>query len=484
MFTRRSLVCAGLGIPMLRTVLQASAACGSAECGPDDHIWLTGAIAALPPDPPPNTKIVQFAADAQDTGPNAQPLRPLWSWLLAKGNGDALTAYQQTFSAAYTKMQALPPTDQCSPTYQAWLHWVQCPGTEGSNDIHSNSGFLPWHRAYLYYFERLIQTLSQNLNFRLAVWDWENHPEVPSFYNVPALLPKFDSGCTYCRGGINIVVPPDTLTAWLQSPPAQSTTFIGKPPSDDPTATTQGTAAGDYPHGYVHDNSGWLMGDLSVAAFDPIFFAHHANIDRLWDYWCQFYRNNKDYADFFSYQQFPAGPWIFYDTKTKQYVSVKATDMLQLDGLGYSYSPPTNVKLFSSAALPGTLAGGNFTFPELETMPTPVLGDRLKTGTFSLPVTVKLAVPQGTKPGAYTLLLTVGKRKVTLGHFSISGHRHSMGAVRVFGSIMRADLDAILNTDAPRVTIKCKPSIRSLKVASFELQYPASQKDWRSFLSK
>jgi tyrosinase len=41
----------------------------------------------------------------------------------------------------------------------------------------------------------------------------------------------------------------------------------------------------DVPHNQIHDDIGGLMGDPRTAALDPIFWLHHANIDRLWDVW-------------------------------------------------------------------------------------------------------------------------------------------------------------------------------------------------------
>jgi tyrosinase len=39
------------------------------------------------------------------------------------------------------------------------------------------------------------------------------------------------------------------------------------------------------PHDLVHDGIGGLMGDPETAGYDPIFWLHHANIDRLWEVW-------------------------------------------------------------------------------------------------------------------------------------------------------------------------------------------------------
>ena len=39
------------------------------------------------------------------------------------------------------------------------------------------------------------------------------------------------------------------------------------------------------PHGAVHVDVGGLMVAFNTAALDPIFWLHHANIDRLWEVW-------------------------------------------------------------------------------------------------------------------------------------------------------------------------------------------------------
>jgi len=41
------------------------------------------------------------------------------------------------------------------------------------------------------------------------------------------------------------------------------------------------------PHDAVHGALGGLMANVDTAALDPIFWLHHANIDRLWNQWAQ-----------------------------------------------------------------------------------------------------------------------------------------------------------------------------------------------------
>ena len=48
------------------------------------------------------------------------------------------------------------------------------------------------------------------------------------------------------------------------------------------------------PHNYIHN--GFVRGDmgkLGSAALDPIFWLHHANIDRLWSVWNARGNNNS-----------------------------------------------------------------------------------------------------------------------------------------------------------------------------------------------
>src|SRR5690242_7173633 len=53
--------------------------------------------------------------------------------------------------------------------------------------VHGSWIFFPWHRAFLYYFERILGSLVGDLNnFRLPYWDWENHRSMPSAYLSPA----------------------------------------------------------------------------------------------------------------------------------------------------------------------------------------------------------------------------------------------------------------------------------------------------------
>src|SRR5262249_43952422 len=55
---------------------------------------------------------------------------------------------------------------------QANIHNNFCP--------HGNWFFLPWHRAYLYYFEQICREASGVSTFTLPYWDWTTSPRLPA----------------------------------------------------------------------------------------------------------------------------------------------------------------------------------------------------------------------------------------------------------------------------------------------------------------
>ena len=57
---------------------------------------------------------------------------------------------------------------------QANIHRNFCP--------HGNWFFLPWHRAYLHYFEDICRKLSGIEEFALPYWDWTRNPQIPAAF--------------------------------------------------------------------------------------------------------------------------------------------------------------------------------------------------------------------------------------------------------------------------------------------------------------
>ena len=74
---------------------------------------------------------------------------------------------------AICRVRDLPPNDVISWTKQVAQHCLHCVRGQPTN-IHADWNFLPWHRAFLYFLERILRKLSGHNDLRLVYWDWEN----------------------------------------------------------------------------------------------------------------------------------------------------------------------------------------------------------------------------------------------------------------------------------------------------------------------
>jgi hypothetical protein len=151
---------------------------------------------------------------------------------------------------------------------------------------HGTNQFLTWHRMYLWYFERVVQEAAGDQSLRLPYWDYESNSALPAAYR--------DS--TYVDEGGRTV--PNPLRAEARQPGLNNgMSSLSSRVTSTSNAMGAGTfdpfssALEDTPHGAVHcaivtgSCPNGLMGSIPAAAVDPIFYAHHTNIDRLYECW-------------------------------------------------------------------------------------------------------------------------------------------------------------------------------------------------------
>jgi tyrosinase len=200
---------------------------------------------------------------------------------------------------AYRKLQEISGTDNRSwifwcgihgfPNFYCW-HQGRVAGAPFPYDL-----FLPWHRAYLLYFDHV--TRDQNEDAILPWWDWTS--PLSHEIGVPAAYadPEVDGQPNPLFSGPTPDMPDD---------PARQTRRFPQDPSLLPTPedidflldltsyvdfSQQLQDVHDGIHGWTggvnpdDPNDGGDMGTIARAAFDPIFWAHHGMIDRLWYLW-------------------------------------------------------------------------------------------------------------------------------------------------------------------------------------------------------
>lgn len=153
---------------------------------------------------------------------------------------------------------------------------------------HSSWRFLPWHRLQLAWFERHVAAISGRADFALPFWDWDDDRIPDLFLNDPAFrVPGREAQ------------PGDTITRfltqndlWLNGRLTDDfATFFGRPrgardATDGNLGRRYSSGSAEWGgHNLIHGFVGGDMGRLDRSPNDPIFWMHHANIDRIWTLW-------------------------------------------------------------------------------------------------------------------------------------------------------------------------------------------------------
>lgn len=189
-------------------------------------------------------------------------------------------------SRAVAAMKALPQSDPRNWTRFADIHRNSCP--------HGNWYFLPWHRAYLVSFEEIVRELSGKADFALPYWNWTADRTFPAPFSAgdrgsnPLFHPR-----PGVANGLRLpddMVGPQVISRVMQSPDFE-TFGSSRPRGQDSAAPQWQRRAGSKtelefnPHDGIHQSIGGNMASVDLSARDPIFFLHHANVDRLWSSW-------------------------------------------------------------------------------------------------------------------------------------------------------------------------------------------------------
>ena len=256
--------------------------------------------------------------------------------------------------------------------------WAALAGIHGTNPgayhfcPHGNWYFLPWHRAYIASYERIIRDVTKNDQFALPFWDWTSDPTMPQVFLDPTTpdgkknwlyVDDQGFGQSWKRTWPNNtpmppqIVGPSVLQDILQS--ADYEEFGTSRPRGqnnlDPSWVLKRTGAQGtlerLPHNMVHNNiGGWMPSALSPR--DPIFFMHHCNLDRIWAVWNSLGNANSaealwtgmTFANFINPDGSPYSP--------------KVSDLFVPENLGYTYglSAPAATASASPTASPNLVA--------------------------------------------------------------------------------------------------------------------------------
>jgi tyrosinase len=205
-------------------------------------------------------------------------------------NAEQLTRGQlETLRGGFARLYEIP--DDRGYEYFAGIHGLPLPIS--CENAHGTPYFLPWHRAYLYFFERALRDRTPDGG--LVWWNWETPEGSASKLPGPYLRaseggksnPLYSAKVSKLaleqgrRGGL--VVSPKT-----RREPEGRTGLPSVEEVEDVLARRQFvdfSGALERLHGRVHEWVGGHMSMIPYAAFDPVFWAHHTMCDRIWRLW-------------------------------------------------------------------------------------------------------------------------------------------------------------------------------------------------------
>lgn len=217
------------------------------------------------------------------------------------------------FSESWWRMDGyLKAGEELPNEAEQLLYWDQCQ--------HGNWFFLPWHRGYLASFEQIVRDVVVQLggpkDWALPYWNYNEGQQslhLPACFAAKTLPNNEGPNPLYVEkrfgllGDGNVVLDGSLIGLGCLDDPRYEGGSEGSPPGFGGTPKTllrNGVTGGleSCPHNVVHTEVGGrdqvrtapdgsrytvrgLMSYPNTAALDPIFWLHHANIDRLWQVW-------------------------------------------------------------------------------------------------------------------------------------------------------------------------------------------------------
>jgi tyrosinase len=201
--------------------------------------------------------------------------------------------------------------------------------------------FLPWHRAYLSWLELYLKQNSNDPTVTIPYWDWSSEKSrsegIPMAYQEEMMPNGEPNPLKTFHIKVSSAQPP--IDRYTQRYPWPASTL----PTDE---QIQNIIHNDNDFNdfildlqEVHDEvHGWFdhpprgappdmygdMGRVSVAAYDPIFYAHHCMIDRIWYLW------QLEHGPSTGYEQMLDVPLAPFNLTVK--------DVIDIRRLGYDYA--------------------------------------------------------------------------------------------------------------------------------------------------
>ncbi len=181
-----------------------------------------------------------------------------------------------------TELIATLPPEKRADAEAVWNGCQAHPFNPSNPEQFQQWFFLPWHRLMLAQFEGVIREVLQDEDFSLPYWNpVTGNPDdfiVPAVFRVPGTTLYNGTRWPWVNGGDRI----DTIYKdWINLSALNEKFYI-----DSPTGNLGFNPRMDQnPHFFTHFALGGDMAEFSTVGGDPMFYIHHANVDRIWESW-------------------------------------------------------------------------------------------------------------------------------------------------------------------------------------------------------
>jgi len=284
--------------------------------------------------------------------------------------GSLTSSEQQNYLNAVLLLKNYQEIPYPGATYKMSLYDIFCKTHSSQLDAafaHGSSGFYPWHRHFMWTYETALQEVVTIYNSQLL-----SSGATSGFLDACVTVPYWDWENDYQKESSSIVWSADTFGEYQENSCVVTGKFTNWAGADGyclwRTLDVQqygGISCGeaqiiDYlvgsesystycsniqisPHGSLHV---WIGGEIGAMANmwspdDPLFYVHHANIDRFWTLWQDCYNYDKLSQNSLPQNVFPSS-WSNPDDPSTVYTSTQNMPYtVDLDGGTYpSYRFP------------------------------------------------------------------------------------------------------------------------------------------------
>jgi tyrosinase len=201
----------------------------------------------------------------------------LWQWY---------THFVPASTTKAAEIERLFGTTSTTRSRLAEETWDTCQSHSGQDP----NNFLPWHRMYVYNLEQIVRRVMSRPDFTMPYWDYTSDDPakrgvVPVEFRSPG-DPVF--GSLYRPDRNDLANSGEPIQSGRTGDPMQISGPMRKANyemvgSDPGFCRVINTSIHSNIHVLVGNRFG--MGSVPYAGGDPLFWAHHSNIDRIWASW-------------------------------------------------------------------------------------------------------------------------------------------------------------------------------------------------------